>query len=261
MRVTGVGLLTGWGAGVGALPEDAARAADGRAVVPASTPAAGGERFRRATRECRLAVAAVEAALGEAGLSPAEVEGPATALVYVTAAAYGASNAAFVAGAGGTLHFPYTAPSAVPGEVAIQYGLTGPYVILLGGPAATIDALWQAGTLLAGGGARRALVVAVETFEECAALWARGRWATPRPLVEAAACAVLEAGGPAPGYESVTAAPSPLEAEAGRRAGATLACQPLVALALAGRRPGPVRVSGWWRGRRAALTLEVATRA
>jgi 3-oxoacyl-[acyl-carrier-protein] synthase III len=256
-----VGLLTGWGAGVAALPDDAVRAAGGRAVVPAPPPAAGGERFRRATRECRLAVAAVEAALAESGLAPDAVAGPATALVYVTAAAYGASNAAFAAGAGSTLHFPYTAPSAVPGEVAIHYGLTGAYVILLGGPATTIDALWQAGLLLAGGGARRALVVAVETFEECAALWARGRWATPRPLVEAAACAVLEPGGPAPAYQSVGAAPSALEAAAERRAGATLACQPLVALALARRTPGPVRVSGWWRGRRAALTLEVAATA
>lgn len=261
MRLAGVGLLTGWGAGTPALPADAARAAGGRAVVPASTPVASGERFRRATRECRLAVAAVEAALADAGLPPSAVAGSATALVYVTAAAYGASNAAFAAGAGGTLHFPYTAPSAVPGEVAIHYGLTGPYVILLGGPATTIDALWQAEQLLAGRAARRALVVAVETFEECAALWARGRWMTPRPLVEAAACAVLEPGGPAPAYQSVGAPPSALESAAERRAGATLACQPLVALALARQTPGAARVSGCWRGRRAALTLEVPAAA
>jgi hypothetical protein len=255
MRLTGLGLLTGWGPGVAALPADAVRAAGGRAVLPLAAPPAMGERFRRATRECRLAVAAVEAALADAGLEPAAVAGPGTALLYVTAAAYGASNVAFIAG-GGTLHFPYTAPSAVPAEVAIHYGLTGGYVILVGGPAVTIDVLWQAETLLAAG-AERALVVAVETFAECAALWARGRWTTPRPLVEGAACAVLEPGGAPAAYESVGAAPTALEAAAERRAGATLACGPLVALALA-ERSGAVRVSGTWRGRRAALTVDRA---
>lgn len=258
MRLTGVGLLTGWGSGPAALPEDARTAAAGRRVVRLEAPPAAGERFRRAIRECRLAVAAVDAALADAGLTPAEVAGPATALLYVTAAAYGASNATFVTGSAGTLHFPYTAPSAVPGEVAIHFGLTGGYVILIGGPAAAVDALWQAERLLAAGRAARALVLAVETFEECAALWARGRWTTPRPLVEAAACAVLEPGGPAPAYQPVGAPPTSLEAAAERRAGATLACGPLVALALARRRGGIARVSGCWRRRRAALTLEVA---
>src|SRR5439155_25387761 len=147
---------------------------------------------RRATRECLLGVAAVEAALRESGLSRAAVAGPRTALVYVTAAAYAASNKEFIEGAGTTLHFPYTAPSAVPAEVAIEYGLTGGDVILVGGAAAAVDALWQAGTLLAAGRADTALVLAVETFDECADLWARGRWAAPRPLVEAAACARSE---------------------------------------------------------------------
>jgi hypothetical protein len=76
--------------------------------------------------------------------------------------------------------------------------------------------------------------------------------------VEAAACAVLEPGGPAPAYQPVGAPPTSLEAAAERRAGATLACGPLVALALARRRGGIARVSGCWRRRRAALTLEVA---
>src|SRR2546428_561516 len=134
-----------------------------------------------------------------------EIRGCETALVYVTAAGYGAANHGFiVAGAastdvaagtanteysvGGprkaragavassTLHFPYTAPSAVPAEVAIEFGLTGPYVILLGGAAATIDGLWQATLQLGLGRCRRALGLAVETFSECEELWARGRW-------------------------------------------------------------------------------------
>src|SRR5207249_1549325 len=144
-RVLGVGLLTGWGAGVAALPEDARRAAGDRRVVPLVTPPLAGERFRRATRECLLGVAAVEAALRESGR------------------------------------------------------------------------------------ADTALVLAVETFDECADLWARGRWAAPRPLVEAAACAVLVGSGDDSGYGPGAA--STLEALVARRAGETLACAPLVGLA------------------------------
>src|SRR5437763_3439809 len=123
-RVLGVGLLTAWGDGVAALPDDARRAAGDRRVVPMATPAIAGERFRRATRECLLGVAAVGAALRESALDRAAVAGPRTALVYVTAAAYGASNRSFiVAGApraaksegglsgdarGSALYFPYT---------------------------------------------------------------------------------------------------------------------------------------------------------
>jgi 3-oxoacyl-[acyl-carrier-protein] synthase II len=252
-RVLGVGLLTGWGSGVAALPEDARRAAGDRRIVPLATPPLAGERFRRATRECLLGVAAVEAALRESGVPRAAIAGPRTALVYVTAAAYGASNKGFVVG-GGALYFPYTAPSAVPAEVAIEYGLTGGYVILVGGAAAAVDALWQAATLLATGRADTALVLAVETFEECADLWARGRWATPRPLVEAAACAVLSGDGDGLAYGPGDAAT--LEALVARRAGETLACAPLVGLALACAAGMPrARVTGRWRGRRAQIAL------
>ena len=276
-RVRGVGLLTGWGDGVAALPEDARRVAGDRRVVPVATPSIAGERFRRATRECLLGVAAVDAALHEGGLDRAAVAGPRTALVYVTAAAYGASNREFI-GAGtasparaeggltgdargsapathrGALYFPYTAPSSVPAEVAIEYGLTGGYVILVGGPAAGVDALWQASTLLGAGRADTVLVLAVETFDECAELWARGRWVTPRPLVEAAACAVLDGDGGEVAYGP--GAVSTLETLAARRAGQTLACAPLVGLALARAAGMPsARVSGRWRGRCAQFTV------
>ncbi len=154
----------------------------------------------------------------------------------------------------GTLHFPYTAPSAMAGEVAIEFGLTGPYGILIGGAAATIDALWQATRLLVGGGCERALVLAVETFEECAALYARGRWLVRRPLVEAAACALLVPGALRARYDAPRT-PSMLETLARVRAGETLACAPLIALALArdGGTAGSVSVTGEWRGRRAGL--------
>jgi 3-oxoacyl-[acyl-carrier-protein] synthase III len=261
-QVAALGVLTGWGEGTGALPADAARAAGERRVVALARPALDGERFRRATRECLLGVAAVEAMLRDGGLGREDVRGQRTALVYVTAAAYGASNLAFVQGAGGqgTLHFPYTAPSAVPAEVAIEFGLTGGYVILIGAAPATLDGLWQAATLLARGRCDRALVLAVETFEECADLYARGRWLSRGPLVEAAACALLVPGGVT--VTETESADSALATLARRRAGETLACEPLLALALArdgGRAAVPL--TGQWRGRRAGLRLSVLERA
>src|SRR2546426_12349853 len=317
--VEAVAVLTGWGHGVGALPGDAARAAAGRAVIPLFRPVLEGERFRRATRECLLGAAAVDALLRESNIARDMIRGSATALIYVTGAAYGASNQAFIVAesmrqartegglsekrpgsvvaesvrqarteggpsekqsgsvvaesvrqasseggltekragsvvSSGTLHFPYTAPSAMAGEVAIEFGCAGPYGILIGGAAATIDALWQATRLLAGGRCERALVLAVETFEECAALYARGRWLVRRPLVEAAACALLVPGALRARYDAPRT-PSTLETLARVRAGETLACAPLIALALArdGGAAGSVSVTGEWRGRRAGL--------
>lgn len=279
-RVRAVGLLTGWGVGTAALPADARVAAGGRRVISLAAPPLDGDRFRRATRECRLGVAAVEAVLADAGLSRDAIGGPDTALVYVTAAAYGSSNRLFIDGrdgrttdasaaqaagglsqkGGGSVHFPYTAPSAVPAEVAIEYGLRGGYVILVGGATACVEALWQAGRLLGAGGCERALVLAVETFAECEDLWARGRWAARGPLVEAAACALLEGDGDV-GY-AVAAVPAPLETLARRRAGETLSCEPLVGLALA-RAAGEsqAQLTGHWRGRRMGVTLALPTAA
>ncbi len=285
--VAGVGLVTGWGDGVSALPADARAAAGGRRVVALPPPPLTGDRFRRATRECLLGVAAVEALLVDAGLAREDLRGSETALVYVTAGAYGAANVAFVVAgrpdtesfvagtarpqviegglrekrcgtvASSTLHFPYTAPSAVPGEVAIEFGLTGAYEILIGGAAATIDALWRATELLARGRCARALVLALETFAECEDLYARGRWLVRPPLVESAACALLIPGRFAATYAPAEA-PSRLEALVRARTGETLACAPLIALALARAAGEAARVSltGEWRGRRAGLTLE-----
>jgi beta-ketoacyl synthase-like protein len=287
-RVVGVGLLTGWGVGAAALPADARAAAAGRRVIPLAPPPLDGERFRRATRECLLGVAAVEAMLADAGLSADAIRGPDTALIYATAAAYGASNRRFiVAGAarpvraagglsekgggsdpatpvrGGSasgLYFPYTAPSAVPAEVAIEYGVRGGYVILVGGATAGVQALWQAATLLTAGRCRRAVVLTVETFAECEDLWARGRWAVRGPLVEAAACALLEGDGDV--RYAAAAVPAPLEMLAGRRAGETLACGPLVGLALARDAcHEQALLTGHWRGRRMGVTLGLATAA
>ncbi len=222
-------------------------------------PGPAGERFRRATRECVLAVAAVQRALDDARLTPEAVAGSATALLYVTAAAYGASNRGFIeaappAGGPGALHFPYTAPCAVAAEVAIALGLRGPYLTLIGGPAVTIEALAAAAGLLAEQTCERALVVAVETFAECQDLFARDRRLLGRPLVEAAACVVLRPGGGGWALGEIGPA-GRWEAEAAARAGETLACGPLIALALA-RAAGDETptISGRWRGRRLALS-------
>ena len=252
--VLGVGVLTGWGEGVAALPDDARRAAAGRAVIPIATPPLTGDRFRRATRECVLGIAAVDAALRDAGLARDDVRGSDTALVYVTAGAYGASNRAFIeAETTGALHFPYTAPSAVPAEVAIEFGLRGSYVILIGGATTTLEALWHASTLIGRSTARHALVLAVETFAECADLYARGRRLLGGPLVESAACAVLGRGARGPAWRATTAA-DPLEARVQARVGETLACAPLIAAALARSEHGTqLTMTGSWRGHRAGL--------
>jgi hypothetical protein len=126
-------------------------------------------------------------------------------------------------------------------------------VILIGGAATTIDALWYASRLLDRGGAARALVLAVETFAECEDLYARTRWMAARPLVEAAGCALLVPGKTALGVRE-RGAPSTWEAVARRRAGETFACEPLIALALAhAAGDGPAGLTGAWRGRRAEL--------
>jgi len=256
IQVAAVGVLTGWGEGAAALPDDARRAAAGRGVVELARPAMTGERFRRATRECLLGVAAVESLLRAGGLERQSLRGAGTALVYVTAGAYGASNRAFIdaeMGRSGALHFPYTAPSAVPAEVTIEFGITGQYVTMIGGAPTTIDALWYADGLLAGRACERALVLAVETFAECADLWERGRWLVDRPLVEAAACVLLVPGAD-DGRVMPAAATSAMETVVRRRAGETLACAPLIGLALA-RETGDdaSSVIGRWYGRRLGM--------
>jgi len=257
VSLAGVGVITGWGRGLEAWPDDATVAAGDRAVVTVATPRLDGERFRRATRECLLGVAAVQATLDDAGLGRGAIAGTRTALLYVTAAAYGPSNRAFIEagepGRAGALHFPYTAPSAVPAEVTIEYGLRGPYVTLVGGAAVTLEALAWAARLMAEDACERALVLAVETFAECADLFARDRRLLGRPLTEAAACALVVPGDRR--IELVAAGGvSDLTARAQRRVGETLACGPLFALALA-RATGddPWTATGQWRGRTAAL--------
>ena len=191
--LTGYSVMTGWGEGLQSLPARALAAAEGRRVVPITVPTSHDERLRRATRECVLAVSVVEQALASSTLLGSDLAGPRTALVYASAAAYAAANWAFlIDDKESSLFFPYTAPSAVPGEVTIQFGITGPYLSLLSGANAGIEALWQAAMLLTSGQCDRALVLGVETFTGCADLYTSGRWLLRSPLVEAAVCIMLE---------------------------------------------------------------------
>ncbi len=192
-RIRGAGILTGWGEGAAALR--AASAERGTGLVTAPTPVLGGDRFRRATRECLLAVAAAKAALVDAGLPETDLVGPRTGIMYVSATGYAAANRAFLEDeTSTTLHFPYTSPSAVPGEVTIELGVRGPYVNLMGGAPATFQALWWAACWLAEGRADRVLLLAVEAFHEVRDLFGRARRLYRGPLVEGAACLLLEAG-------------------------------------------------------------------
>jgi hypothetical protein len=184
-------VLTGWGEGVAGLAAGLPDA--GARLVPVPTPAVPGDRFRRATRECLLAVSVARAAVRQAGLPDDAVAGPDTGIVYASAMGYAAANRAFLEDEGATtLHFPYTAPSAVPGEVTIELGIRGPYVNLMGGGPATLEALGLAARWLADGVAARVLVLAVEAAHEVRDLLARAAPLLGGPLAEGAACLLLE---------------------------------------------------------------------
>jgi 3-oxoacyl-(acyl-carrier-protein) synthase len=252
--IRAVGLLSGWGRGAAAVPADAARAAAGRAVLSLERPALDPERFRRSRRECLLGVAAVGAMLEDAGVGADAIAGERTALLFATAAAYAASNREFIEARVGGVYFPYTPAAAVPAEVAIEFGLTGPYEILIGGPTATMRAVALAAALLESGACDRALVLAVEIFEECADLFARARGRLARPLVEAAGCLWLEPGEGTLSFDQRRGG----RRETGgarQRLGEMLACEPVAALALArdGGATGPLRLQGAWRGESARL--------
>jgi hypothetical protein len=246
--------LSAWGRGAAALPEDAARAAAGRRVLPLPRPAREGDRYRRATRECLLGLAAVDAMLEDGGVARQAIAGERTALVYVTAAGYAPSNRAFIERTGGSIHFAYTAPAVVPAEVAIEFEITGPYAILIGGAPATLRAIWHAAGLLEAGVCDRAVVLALEVFEECADLYARARRLSRGPLVEAAGGLLLEPGrgGLALGWRR---GGRPAASALRRRLGETMSCEPLAALDLWRSQggPGPVGLTGTWRGEEARL--------
>ena len=252
--IRAVGLLSGWGPGAAAVPSDATRAAAGRAVLSLEPPAFTHERFRRSRREALLGVAAVGAMLEDAGVGAEAIAGERTALLFATAAAYAASNREFIEARTGGMYFPYTAVAAVPAEVAIEFGLTRPYEILIGGATATMRAVARAAALLESGACDRALVLTVEIFEECADLFARARGRLARPLVEAAGCLWLEPGEGTLSFDHRRGGRREAGSER-QRLGEMLACEPVAALALArdGGAGEPPRLQGVWRGESARL--------
>ena len=238
--IRALGLLSGKGPGSGPAP-----------VWALPRPERAGDRFRRATRECLLALAAVDAML-EDGKAPREaIAGDRTALLYVTAAAYGASNRQFIERRGGVTHFAYTAPAVVPAEVAIEFGVTGAYGILLGGAPSTLRAIDQAAWLLDEGRCDRALLLVVEIFEECADLYARHRRFTRWPLVETAACLWLEPGAGNLKFESARAAGRPRRPAAA--SGSRRARSPICASGWTAERAAPFELTGRWRDEQARL--------
>ena len=112
-------------------------------------------------------------------------------------------------------------------------------------------------------------MLAVETFVECADLHARARWLVDRPLVEAAAAVLLVLGqdgderlAPGAAIAENIGGGADIQERAGGGLGETLACGPLIALALAragGREEFVLR--GRWRGRETTLTLGVTAAA
>jgi hypothetical protein len=224
-------------------------------ILALPRPVRPGDRFRRATRECLLALAAVDAMLEDGQATREAIAGERTGLIYVTAAAYGASNRAFIERQGGVMHFAYTAPAVVPAEVAIEFGVTGPYGILIGGAPATLRAVEQAARLLESGACDRVLVLVVEIFAECADLYARHarfyRW----PLVETAAGLWLEPGTGDLSFESSRDAGPAAAAPGGER----FAAGPLADVGRWRARgvPGPVELTGRWRGEHARLIWNV----
>jgi hypothetical protein len=239
-EVRGLGLLTG-----GPTPGEEA------SVLTLDRPDRPGDRFRRATRECLLALAAVDAMLEDGKAAREAIAGERTALLYVTAAAYGASNRQFIERRGGVVHFAYTAPAVVPAEVAIEFGVTGPYGILIGGAPATLRAIEQAARLLETGTCDRALVLVVEIFEECADLYTTRRRYHGWPLVETAGCLWLEPGAGDLSFQSSRVVHGSSRAGGGER----FAAAPVAQLGewLGRSANGPLELSGRWRGEEARL--------
>src|SRR5262249_1596532 len=79
--------------------------ATGDERVPTRGRPAPRESHRRATRECLLALAAVEAMLEDANTTREAIGGTRTGLVYATAAGYAASNRSFIDRGAGGIHF------------------------------------------------------------------------------------------------------------------------------------------------------------
>lgn len=156
LSVTRVGL-------VAPPPGEPVVALDVRAAWPEAP-----ERLARTDRVCHLALLASFRALGR----PPEAQRP-IAVVYGSALASLVTNVRYyekIQKRGVRLadpkRFPYTAPNAAAGEVAIAFGLVGPNVSLTSGCASGVEALAVAARLVARGRAPAALAVAADAWSD-----------------------------------------------------------------------------------------------
>ena len=78
--------------------------------------------------------------------------------------------------------------------MTIELGVRGFSINLMGGAPATLQALWWAARWLAERRADRLLLLAVEAFHDVRDLFGRARRLYAGPLVEGAACLLLERG-------------------------------------------------------------------
>ena len=189
MTVTGVGL-------VAPPPGEAVVSLDVRAEWPAAP-----ERLARTDRVCHLSLLAAYRALGEPPAGPRPM-----AVVYGSALASLITNVRYyekIQKRGIRMadpkRFPYTAPNAAAGEVAIAFGLVGPNVSLTSGCASGLEAIAVAARLVARGRAPAALAVAADAWsDEVAAVLSLAGVAPPTGPREGAAALLLEPEG-APG--------------------------------------------------------------
>ena len=126
-------------------------------------------RLARMDRLCALALVACDAALVDAGLSPADASWNPERTGVVLGSAFGshATNEAYYRGylsADGASPrlFAYTLPSSPVGEITIHHRILGPSSTTISGGTAGLDALREALRHLYAGRADRVLVAAVD---------------------------------------------------------------------------------------------------
>ena len=192
--IRGIGVMTGWGEGP-PRPRSGRSRRPRHAPVTVPTPALGGDRFRRATRECLLAVAVAKAAVAETldvprPSWPVPAPGCCTRARRRTRPPIGRSSRTRRRRRC-TSRTPRRA--RCPGEVTIEFGIRGPSSISW----AALRRLSRALVCCAVAGRRRAdrvLVLGSRRCTRCGTCSVRHAVFTPRPLVEGTSCLLLERG-------------------------------------------------------------------